>query len=117
MRVRKARISDIRKIEMMAEDKGIEYFERIIKKETCYVAEEGDIIGIIYGEKNEREKWTDLRGIMVKKEWRGKGVGTKLIKKFMKYAVGEIEVYYQKEARILLKLGFKKYGSYNLYLK
>lgn len=67
------------------------YFQRLIRTQNIYsqkgaiflVAEEKcEIIGTICGEYSVDENWAELIGVVVKEGFRGRGIGSTLIKKF-----------------------------------
>lgn len=63
------------------------YFKRLISsKEGIFLVakHKSKIIGIIYGEFNEKEDWAELTGLAVLENYRNKGIGSRLIKEFEK---------------------------------
>lgn len=95
--IRKAKPSDIKEIkqlidsfaemDVIPETFPESYYKRILKKGILLVAEENNqIIGVCFGTYNTKEKWADLLGLAVKKEFRNQGYGTKLVNEFEKIA-------------------------------
>ena len=93
MKIRKAKeseISEIKKLVDSFEEMDLientfteKYYNRILKKGILLVAIEDDkIVGVCFGTYNLREKWADLLGLVVKEEFRQKGVGRSLINRF-----------------------------------
>lgn len=93
--IRKARKSEIREIKKLVDSFkemdvipdtfSEQYYQRILKKGILFVAEENNkIIGVCFGDYDLKEKWADLLGLVVKKEFRKKGIGSLLIKEFEK---------------------------------
>ena len=71
-------------------EEGKKYFSEIIKKEFSAVAEaDGKTVGYILGGKSGTETWrtvkriAELYNMLVLKEYRGKGIGTKLANLFL----------------------------------
>lgn len=127
MNIRPATIEDLNEIMKLAKelDDGVDFFKRLIKEEIVLVAIwDGivtcdEVVGVVYGEYNKKEKWTELRGIVVCEQHRGWGMGTTLIKAFEKKATGTIEVFAKEDtlAKLLPKLGYKKQGVYINFIK
>lgn len=145
MIIRKARIEDLLAIQDLSAElfkieqqrdpalkmdwpykEGKEYFvERITKSGVCFVAEEGgQIIGYQAGAIEESEvEWRPIRcveaeNMLVKEEFRGRGVGTALLKSLIEWAKEQgaqkvmVSAYASNERAIELykRMGFKPYA-------
>lgn len=90
----------------------IDYYERILKRGILLVFEEDDIIlGAVFGTYNIKEGWADLLGIVVKKEYQGRGIGGALVKEFESIVKSKklktIDLYAdKKQAGLFRKLGY-----------
>ena len=59
------------------------YYQRILQKGILIVAiKNKELVGVCFGTNNTKEKWTDLLGLVVKNNFRKKGIGSSLIKEF-----------------------------------
>lgn len=74
---------------------GRQYFKELIdgKAGVCFVAEiDGNIVGYLAGAIKGSESWravkkrAELENMLVKKEYRGRGVGSKLVQQFLKWS-------------------------------
>ena len=73
---------------------GSKYFQRRIsgEKGICFVAKlNGEVVGYLAGAMSGLEPWrkesrAELENMYVKDEYRGKGIGTKLIEEFTRWA-------------------------------
>ena len=62
-----------------------EYYKRILAKGILLVAESNNqIVGVCFGNYNQKEKWADLLGLIVMPKLRRKGIGSSLVKEFEK---------------------------------
>jgi RimJ/RimL family protein N-acetyltransferase len=88
---------------------------------VAVTGEGGEIVGLLDCTGGERRaaRHQTILGISVKREWRGKGVGTKLMERAMEWARGsgvvkrvQLEVFATNEGamRLYEKLGFEKEG-------
>lgn len=91
--IRKAKISEIQnikklidsfeKMDVIEETFPADYYKRILKKGILLIAEEDkNIIGVCFGTYNVKEKWADLLGLVVRQDYRGKGIGHALVREF-----------------------------------
>lgn len=98
------------------------YLKRLIdnKKEHVFLVAEksSKIIGAVYGECNKKENWAELVGIGVLKDYRGQGIGSKLIREFEKIikskGIDHIELFAHVDtlAKHIHKLGYEKGETY-----
>lgn len=98
------------------------YFERIMNSEEgaiFLVAEESnEILGVIYGEYSQHEDWSELMGISVKENHKGKGIGKALIQKFedmvksKNISMVELNAHIETLGKFVHKLGYEKGGTY-----
>ncbi len=99
------------------------YYKRIIAKGILLVAEENKkIVGVCFGTYNTKERWTDLLGLVVKKEWRGKGIGKTLVKEFEKFVKNKkletIDLYAdRKQLDLFRRLKYKEGRTYTSFRK
>ncbi|MFH1592414.1 MAG: GNAT family N-acetyltransferase [Candidatus Woesearchaeota archaeon] len=94
------------------------YFERLVNTAegaVFLVAEEnGEMVGVVYGEYSAREDWSVLMGVAVKEGFRGKGIGKALIEKFEETVRGEcismveIDANVETLGKFIEKLGYEK---------
>lgn len=125
MKIRRAKREDLEEIQKLAMKIGDGdfrgYLLRMIEEQVVLVAEiKGKIIGTAYGYSDKKEGWSELRGIVVDKDYRKKGIGTALINGIEQVNKGtQIEVFADKNtlAKLLPKLGYKKEGEYINFIK
>ncbi len=131
--IRKSKISDIKEIKKLIDNTkemdttqetfSEDYFKRLVKKGIILLAEEDNsIIGICFGTYNKKEKWADLLGLMVKIEYRKKGIGSALVKEFEKIAklnkLKTIDLFADKQQiNLFNSLGYKKGRVYTALRK
>ena len=131
--IRKAKNSEITEIKVLVdsfkemdtipETFPEEYYQRILKKGLLLVAKENNkIIGVCFGAYNTKEKWADLLGLAVKKEYRHKGIGTALVKEFEKFVKSKklktIDLYADKrQIGLFRRLNYKEGRSYTAFRK
>lgn len=119
----KATSKDIPEILELAKELGEEtplYFSRLIKEGIVLVEKDGkSIIGVVYGERNKKENWTFLCGIVVSEKFRNRGIGKRLLKEFENQAVGQIELFADVNtlAKFIEKFGYEKKGNYINFCK
>lgn len=99
---------------------GEKYFRRMIKgdKTVCLVAEiNGEIVGYLAGAVTKKlsyrtiKKRVELENIFVKKNFRGKSIGSKLVEEFFKWGKG------QKATRALVVAYATNYKAIEFYKK
>jgi len=133
MIIQKAKNSEIRRIKKLVdsfEEMDVisetfldVYYRRILKKGILLVArEDNEIIGVCFGTYNIREKWADLLGLVVKKEFQKKGIRSKLVKKFEQVAKDKklitIDLYAdKKQLQLFRKLKYKQGRTYTAFRK
>ena len=133
MKIRKAEleeISEIKKLidsfeemDVVGETFPEEYYQRILKKGILLVAvDDNEIVGVCFGAYNIKEKWADLLGLVVKAEFREKGIGTNLVKEFEKNAKDKeletIDLYADKfQLNLFEGLGYIKGRPYTAFRK
>lgn len=133
MDIRKAKNSDINQIKKLVDlseemdtiketfPEG--YYKRILRKGILIVAAENyEIIGVCFGTYNTKEKWADLLGLVVKEEFRKRGMGSSLVKEFEKTAkekkLKTIDLYSDKnQLQLFKKLGYKEGRIYIAFRK
>lgn len=120
IKIRKAKTTEIKKLVDSFEEMDVvdetfseEYYKRILKKGILLVAEEKGIVGVCFGTFNEKERWADLLGLVVKKEFRKIGAGSLLVKEFEKIAKNKklktIDLYADKpQVDLFKKLNYTK---------
>jgi len=133
MEIRKAKNSEIKEIKKLV-DKFEEmdviretfpetYYRRILQKGILLVAIEKDkLVGICFGTYNTKEKWADLLGLVVKDEYRKKGIGSSLVKEFEKIVKNKklktIDLYAGKtQLQLLRNLSYKQGRTYTAFRK
>lgn len=133
MGIRKAKVSEIRKIkklfdsfeEMDTVDETFseEYYKRILKKGILLVSVDGkEIVGSCFGTYNKKEKWADLLGLVVKKEYRKQGIGSHLVREFEKICkdnkLKTIDIYADKlKINLFKKLNYVQGRTYTAFRK
>ena len=133
MEIRKAKNSEIKEIKKLI-DKFEEmdviketfpetYYRRILQKGILIVAiENNKLVGVCFGTYNTKEKWSDLLGLVVKKEFRKKSIGSSLIKEFEKIVKNKklktIDLYADKtQLQLFKKLSYKEGRTYTAFRK
>src|SRR3989344_6698419 len=133
MEIRKAKNSEIKGIKKLV-DKFEEmdviketfpetYYRRILKKGILLVAiESKELVGICFGTYNTKEKWADLLGLVVKKNFRKKGIGSSLIKEFEEIVKNKklktIDLYADKtQLQLFKKLSYEQGRTYKAFRK
>ena len=99
LNIREAKIKDVEKIAELTQELGYEITITEVRKklqkfdsnsfEKIYIAEYENVTGWMHISKIEpleSPSFAEIRGIVVKKEFRNKGIGTKLIKTAEKWA-------------------------------
>lgn len=87
------------------------------------VAIESDkLAGVCFGTYNIKEKWADLLGLVVKKDFRNKGIGSLLVKQFeiivKSKKLKTIDLYADKaQLQLFKKLGFRQGRTYTAFRK
>ena len=100
-----------------------EYYKRILKKGILLIAKENNkIMGACFGTYNLKEKWADLLGLAVKKEFRKKRYGISLVKEFERIAkknkLRTIDLYADKtQLRLFRELNYKQGRTYTAFCK
>ena len=133
MEIRKAKNSEINEIKRLVdefEEMDViketfpeTYYRRILKKGILLVAiESKELVGICFGTYNTKEKWADLLGLVVKKNFRKKGIGSSLIKEFEKIVKNKklktIDLYADKtQLQLFKKLSYKQGRTYTAFRK
>ena len=133
MKIRKAKNSEITEIKKIVDSfKGMdviketfsrEYYKRIIKNGILIVAIiNNKIMGICFGTYNKKEKWADLLGLVVKEEFRKRGIGNLLVKEFEKIAIKNklktIDLYADRfQINLFKRLNYKKGRTYVSFRK
>lgn len=80
-------IDSFKEMDLIPETFSVEYYKRILAKGILLVAEsDNGIVGVCFGNYNQKEKWADLLGLVVKLRLRRKGIGSNLVKEFEKIA-------------------------------
>jgi len=131
--IKKPKINEIKEIkklvdsskemDIIEESFSLDYYERILDKGILLIAEENNkIVGVCFGTYNKKEKWADLLGLIVRKEFRKKGVGSGLVKKFertcKKYKLKTIDLYSDKlQLNLFRKLKYKQGRIYISFRK
>jgi N-acetylglutamate synthase-like GNAT family acetyltransferase len=133
IKIRKAKKTEIKEIkklidsfeemDVIEETFPEKYYQRILKKGILFVAvNDNRVIGVCFGTYNSKERWSDLLGIAVRKEFRKKGVGTELIKEFerdvRKKKLRTIDLYADKsQIDLFNKLKYVKGRTYAAFRK
>ena len=133
MKIRKAKNSEITEIKKIVDSfKGMdviketfsrEYYKRIIKNGILIVAIiDNKIAGVCFGTYNKKEKWADLLGLVVKEEFRKRGIGNLLVKEFEKIAIKNklktIDLYADRfQINLFKRLNYKKGRTYVSFRK
>ncbi len=131
--IRKAKNSEIREIkrlvdsfkemDVIPETFSEEYYRKILKKGILLVAiENNKIVGVCFGTYNIKEKWADLLGLIVKKKFRKKGIGSSLVKEFERIVrenrLKTIDLYADKtQLQMFRKLSYKQGRTYAAFRK
>lgn len=133
MNIRKAKNSEIKQIKILVdsfkemdaieETFSEEYYQRILKKGILLVAvEKNELVGVCFGTYNVKERWADLLGLVVRKEFRRKGIGSRIVKEFEKIAKNKklktIDLYVDKEQlELFKKLKYTQGRTYTAFRK
>lgn len=132
MKIRKAKVSEIEEIKKLVDSSDEmdviketfteTYYQRILEKGILFVAVEKEIIGVCFGTYNLKEKWADLLGLVVKKEFRRKGIGSFLVKEFEKIIKDKnlktIDLYADKfQLNLFRKLKYKQGRTFVAFRK
>ncbi len=133
MEIRKAKSSEVTQVKILVdnfEEMDViketfpeEYYRRILKKGILLVAVENNkLVGVCFGTYNTKERWADLLGLVVKKEFRKKGIGSSLIKEFEKITrkkkLKTIDLYADKtQLQLFKKLKYKQGRTYTAFRK
>lgn len=133
MEIRKANkseISDIKQLvdsyeemDVISETFPEKYYERILKKGILLVAiVDNSLIGVCFGTYNTKENWADLLGLVVKEDFRKKGVGSLLVKEFERIVVDKkietIDLYVEgKQVKLFSDLNYVKGRTYTAFRK
>lgn len=100
-----------------------DYYERILKRGFLLVSEEeGKIIGVCFGSYSKEKKSLNLTGLVVKRDFRGKGIGKALVEEFEKNAlkkgIKSIELYASlSQANLFKSLGYKRGAKFIAFRK
>ena len=133
MVIRKAKISEIEKIkqlfdsfkemDIILETFPKNYYKRILEKGILIVAVESEeLLGSCFGTYNLKEKWADLLGLAVKKEFQKQRIGSSLIKEFemicKEKKLKTIDLYSDKaQINLFEKLKYTKERTYTSFRK
>jgi N-acetylglutamate synthase-like GNAT family acetyltransferase len=133
MEIRKAKNSEINEIKRLVdefEEMDViketfpeTYYRRILQKGILLVAIEYDkLVGVCFGTYNTKEKWADLLGLVVKDEYRKKGIGSSLIKEFEEIVKNKklktIDLYADKtQLQLFKKLSYEQGRTYTAFRK
>jgi N-acetylglutamate synthase-like GNAT family acetyltransferase len=133
MKIRKAKSSEIplikefidsyEEMDVISETFSKEYYLRIINKGILLVCfNDKELIGVCFGNYNKKEKWADLLGLVVKTNWRKKGIGSSLINEFEKIVkenkLVTIDLYAdKKQIKLFNELGYTKGRTYTSFRK
>ena len=133
MEIRKAQSTEIEQIKMLVdsfeemdvikETFSEGYYLRILEKGILLVAiEDYEIVGACSGTYNVKEKWADLLGMVVKENFRGKGIGSSLIKEFERIVkerrLNTIDLYADgTQLKLFKKLNYKQGRTYTAFRK
>ncbi len=93
MEIRKAQVYDIKYIknfvdsfeemDTIKETYPETYYRRILEKGILLIAlKEEELIGVCFGTYSTKEKWADLLGLVVKRDFRKLGIGGDLVREF-----------------------------------
>ena len=131
--IRKAKSSEIKEIkkfidsfkemDVTSETFSKEYYQRLLKKGILLVAKENNKInGVCFGTYNLKEKWADMLGLAVKKEFRRKGIGSLLVREFEKIVKKDklrtIDLYADEtQLQIFRRLDYKQGRTYTAFRK
>lgn len=116
-------VDSFEEMDVIQETFSEDYYKRILKKGILLVAiENNKIVGVCFGTYNEKEKWADLLGLVVKLEFRKKGFGLSLVKEFEKNAkekrLETIDLYAnEKQMGLFKKLEYKEGRTYTAFRK
>lgn len=128
LKIRKAQVSEIKTLRKIAQQtpevldtqnyiEGELTFKRLIKNGVCIVAElDKEIAGFLLANLSERVKCSYLVYCIVKPEYRGKGIGSKLMNEYFKICrknkINYLDTYApsfnERTIKFYQKLGFKK---------
>jgi len=133
MEIRKAKNSEINEIKRLVdefEEMDViketfpeTYYRRILQKGILFVAiENKELVGVCFGTYNIKEKWADLLGLVVKENFRKKGIGSSLVKEFEKIVKNKklktIDLYADKtQLQLFKKLSYKQGRTYTAFRK
>jgi len=99
------------------------YYQRILNKGILLVkVEKDELIGVCFGTYNLKEKWADLLGLVVKQNFRKKGIGSLLVKEFeniiKKKKLKIIDLYADKnQIKLFENLKYNKGRTYTSFRK
>ena len=116
-------IDNFEEMDVIEETFPEEYYKRILEKGVLLVAIESDkLAGVCFGTYNIKEKWADLLGLVVKKDFRNKGIGSLLVKQFeiivKSKKLKTIDLYADKaQLQLFKKLGFRQGRTYTAFRK
>lgn len=98
------------------------YYERLIDTEErsiFLVAEDNkEIVGVVFGEYSMKEDWSELMGVVVDENFRGKGIGVALMNKFEDIvrnkgiSMIETDANINTLAKFIHKLGYEKGNTF-----
>ena len=133
MEIRKAKNSEIKGIKKLVdefEEMDViketfpeTYYRRILQKGILLVAiESNELVGVCFGTYNTKEKWADLLGLVVKKSFRKKGIGSSLVKEFEDIVKNKklkrIDLYADKtQLQLFKKLSYEQGRTYTAFRK
>jgi len=131
--IRKPNLNELKEVKKLVDSSGemditnetftLDYYKRILRKGVLIIVEENNkIIGVCFGTYNKKEKWADLLGLVVKREFRGKGYGLKLVKEFENFVrdkkLNTIDLYSDpKQINLFKRLKYKKGRTYIAFRK
>lgn len=133
MVIRKAKTSELKAVKKLLDSTpemdsesdtfSLAYIDRVLKKGILLVAEEkGFIVGVCFGNYNSKENWADLLGLVVKPQWRGRGIGEMMVREFEKIVksnkIKTIDLYSDKlRQKLFKKLGYSQGRTYISFRK
>lgn len=116
-------VDSVEQMDVIPETFSEVYYRRIIRKGIVIIDDENnEIRGVCFGTYNIKEKWADLLGLVVRREYRSKGIGTTLAREFESIARGKklktIDLYAdQRQLDLFRKLKYKEGRTYTAFRK
>lgn len=133
VKIEKARLSDssaikslvdsAEEMDVIEETFPVSYFTRLIREGiVCVAKTKAKIVGVCFGKHNSKEGWADLLGLVVSPQYRGRGIGEKLVQTFERYVqnkkIRTIDLFASRETvEFFSTLGYRRGRSYIAFRK